>query len=123
MIEISKNSSFLPGTDSELRPGDFPLGSLESRAAARAKLDTGTQRSDRHNRLEIVSYIPRSRQDNSKPHATPWTETLDGGVMRILFVPSGMTDAEAEPSLATNTPGEPRSPARLGNRWGLYVAM
>jgi hypothetical protein len=38
MIEKSKNSSPLPGTDSELRPGDFPLGSPKSRAAARAML-------------------------------------------------------------------------------------
>jgi hypothetical protein len=29
----------LPATDSEARPGDFPLGSIESRAAARAKLE------------------------------------------------------------------------------------
>ena len=36
---LGKPKSVLLNTDSEPRPGDFPLGSLKSRAAARAKLE------------------------------------------------------------------------------------
>ena len=39
MTNNQREKASLPATDSEARPGDFPLGSLESRAAARAKLE------------------------------------------------------------------------------------
>ena len=39
MIEKSGMEGLQPATDSALRPGDFALGSLKSRAAARALLE------------------------------------------------------------------------------------
>jgi hypothetical protein len=39
VIEKAKGRSPVPATDSTLRPGDFPLGSPQSRAAARALLE------------------------------------------------------------------------------------
>jgi hypothetical protein len=39
VIDNSRASAFLPVTDSSPDPGDFPLGSTESRAAARALAD------------------------------------------------------------------------------------
>jgi hypothetical protein len=42
MIEKSSAEHFEPATDSVLRPGDFILGSLKSRALARALLDKRT---------------------------------------------------------------------------------
>ena len=39
MIDNSRKNAFLPATDSGPNPGDFPLGSTESRVAARALAD------------------------------------------------------------------------------------
>ena len=39
MIDNSRTTASLPVTDSSPRPGDFPLGSPESRAAARTLAD------------------------------------------------------------------------------------
>jgi hypothetical protein len=74
------------------RPWDSTVGSLESRAAARIMLQHAK---DRRERIEIVSCTPRPRQDNSRPHATPWTETPDGPLFRMLYVPPGMAEDEA----------------------------
>jgi hypothetical protein len=51
-----------------VRPGEFPLGSPESRAAARMLLKN--QRDSRR-RIEIVSNIARPDVDNAKPHMSP----------------------------------------------------
>jgi hypothetical protein len=75
------------------KPGDFPIGSPESRAAARAMLEA---RMKGMRRLQIVTNVRVfSYPDNSKPHVTPWTETLDGCLMRFIYVPNG-TDEETE---------------------------
>ena len=52
-MEFPKKPSPLPATPLGLRPGDFPLGSLESRAAARALLDENLA-TDQQNRLRVV---------------------------------------------------------------------
>jgi hypothetical protein len=36
---LARVKETLPGTDSGLRPGDFPLGSVQSRAVTRAELE------------------------------------------------------------------------------------
>ena len=66
---------------------DFPIGSLESRAAVTKLLSS---RQDTRERLEIVSYIARPRCDNSKPHASPSTETEDGRLIHVLYTPAGL---------------------------------
>ena len=81
-----------------LRPEDFSIGSPESRAAARAMLET---REINVTRLQIVSSIPRPRQDNSRPHVGPWQPMIDGGFMRMVYVPLGTDDKTRERLLAT----------------------
>jgi hypothetical protein len=81
------------------KPGDFPIGSIESRAAMRLYL---SNKRGAPSCMEIVSHIPRPwRGDgpepedwNKAPHigaSQPWGDRL----MRILFVPDGMTAEEA----------------------------
>jgi hypothetical protein len=78
------------------KPWEFPTGSAESRAAARAIVDSR----DRDTfRLRIVNHIPRPRQDNSRPHIGEWQSMADG-FMRIVFVPEATDDATLEKLLA-----------------------
>ena len=81
----TSNSNSLP------RPEEFPLGSMESRAAARAMLEA-QERGVRH--LQIIITAPRPRREG-EPHTKvgPWFETADGGLTRYVFVPPG-TDEE-----------------------------
>jgi hypothetical protein len=83
--------TLLPAAKTGPRPGDFPVGSPESRAAARLML---SDRERERDRLELIHHVPRPERDghsNEEPHATPWTETLDGRLMRVLYVPPAMT--------------------------------
>jgi hypothetical protein len=73
------------------RPGDFPIGSIESRAAMRLQL---ANRRDSRRRIEIVSNVARRGVDNAKPHMSPWSDFGDV-IMRMLYVPAGMTEEEA----------------------------
>jgi hypothetical protein len=73
------------------RPGEFPLGSPESRAAARMFLNN--QR-DSRKRIEIVSNIARPDPDSAKPHVSPWSDFGDI-LMHVLYVPAGMTEEAA----------------------------
>jgi hypothetical protein len=84
-VSRSNNEDGLP------RPYEFPLGSAESRAAARAMLEA-QERGVR--RLQIIFDAPRPRREG-EPHTKvgPWFETEDGGLMRYVFVPPG-TDEE-----------------------------
>lgn len=81
-----------------LRPEDFPIGSPESRAAARAMLQT---RESNIRRLQMVSAIPRPRQDNSRPHVGAWQPMSDGGFMRVVYVPPETDEETIERLLAT----------------------
>lgn len=81
------------------KPGDFPIGSALSRAAARMLLKN--QR-DTRRRIQVVtnalfaSVDEAGRPlDKSKPHATPWTGNTET-LVRILYVPDGMTKEEAQ---------------------------
>ena len=58
-LETKSNRVTEGGTDSTPRPGDYDLGSLESRAAARALLDSKSA-SDQQNRLRVVRSIGKS---------------------------------------------------------------
>jgi hypothetical protein len=80
-----------------LRPEDFPLGSPESRAAARMLVDC---RKEQCRRIEIVTNAcfpdhDAPPRDRSRPYATPWRGTRDC-LMRMLYVPNGMSQEEAQ---------------------------
>ncbi len=79
--------------DKGARPGDFTLGSIQSRAAARALL---ARRFEGRNRrgLTLVTNIPRPGCDEIR--IGEWREGDDGTLMRICFLPAGMSIDEAE---------------------------
>lgn len=68
-----------------LRPGDFPLGSLESRVTARMKLEK-TIRTQR--RETIVFHVPRPHRDPMRYHFMGWSGDRETGFMRVVFAPS-----------------------------------
>jgi hypothetical protein len=80
------------------KPGDYPIGSVESRAAMRLQLSNQTAEP----RLEIISYIPRPWRGDG-PEPSDWNkvprisepQSWGDGLMQILYVPSGMTAEEA----------------------------
>jgi hypothetical protein len=52
-------------------------------------------------RLQIVSSIPRPGQDNSRPHVGAWQPMIDGGFMRVVYVPPGTDEETTQRLLAT----------------------
>lgn len=72
------------------RPGDFPLGSPESRAAARMKL---THRHDNRKRVQFISNvcspspIDGSVDDSTRFHFSAWLECEDGSLFRSVCWP------------------------------------
>lgn len=85
------------------KPGDFPIGSVESRAAMRFELSN--ERSAPSYAVEIISHIPRPwRGDGPEPrdwNKTPRVEASQpcgDRLTRILYVPAGMTADEARTS-------------------------
>lgn len=82
------NNANPPEISPDVHPAAFPIGSAESRAAARIRL---RQRWGSQRRLQIITSVhwPHGPQglDRSQPYALPWQKTADGGVMRIVYVP------------------------------------
>jgi hypothetical protein len=80
---------------SALRPGIYPIGSAESRAAARM---LAQQRDDQTDRLEVIlsGAVCRVSGDPKQPSATAWMKCANGRLMRGLIVPDGMTVEEAQ---------------------------
>jgi hypothetical protein len=80
------------------KPGDFPIGSIESRAAMRLQLSNQRQKPCI---MEMLSHIPELWQgDGPEPgdwNKVPRLELLPWGdrLMRFLYVPDGMTVDEA----------------------------
>src|SRR5690349_6968017 len=73
----------LPATNSTPRPGDFPLGSVESRAAARM---LAGKREDTKKRIEVRTNVSRYTWMGDDPmpedwgaqlRATPWNDCGD----------------------------------------------
>jgi hypothetical protein len=80
-----------------LRPESFPLGSPESRAAARM---FAVNWQDTRKRIQLVTNVllPPERgclgpEDSSKPWIGPWQDCGDT-LMRFVYVPSGMSADE-----------------------------
>src|SRR6266567_2173442 len=77
------------------KPGDFPIGSVESRAAMRLQLSNQTAEP----RVEFINYIPRPWRGEG-PEPENWNKvprlTVDGrNKAHYLYVPPNMTDDEA----------------------------
>lgn len=99
------------------RPGDYAIGSPQSRAAARAVLAhrfAGRKRVD----LIVSSPIPRPRGDGIR--IGEWSEGEDGTLTRVSFLPSGMTIEEAERIVAEQR-GENRATQPQGLRRTLIL--
>lgn len=75
-----------------MKPGEFAVGSGQSRAAARALLE---RRRAGRKRIDVVSSIPRPAGDGEIRIGT-WTEGSDGTLFRFSSLPPGMTIGEAE---------------------------
>ena len=70
-----------------LKPGDFPLSSNRSRAAARAML---LAKAARKGRTEIILGV--STRERPIPHATEWRDDAQGQRRaRIVSIPENMT--------------------------------
>lgn len=74
-----------------MKPGDYPLGSERSRAAARKTLE---QRQIGKGRITIICDLGEDA-DVTEPSFTPWTEG-EKGFGRVAKIPNGMSVKEAE---------------------------
>jgi hypothetical protein len=75
-----------------ISPGDFPVGSAASRAAARLLL---LHREKSVRRLTLIIDVPRPRQDPARPHSSGWHRRADGSLFRCVTVPPGMDVTKA----------------------------
>ncbi len=88
---INKGSrQALGATEGTIKPEAFPLGSPQSRGAARAKLQQ--QRAGRE-RIDLILDMG-SGIENLK--IGEWTEGEDGPLVRVSIIPNGMSMEEAE---------------------------
>jgi hypothetical protein len=67
-----------------MKPSDFPIGSLESRAAARSQL---AHKNDGRKRLRLISHIPRPDWDNSRYHFGEWEDWGEDTLCEMVYVP------------------------------------
>ena len=74
------------------RPANYALGSLQSRAAARALL---ARRFAGRKRLNIILDIG-SDSGSEGPRLGEWHEGADGRLIRFCYLPAGMELEEAE---------------------------
>ncbi len=82
----------LPATDSTPGPGAFPLGSIESRAAARARVQHSLESRIKTTFL-ILGLGPRSKFLN-KAEIGSWVEHRDGSLSRTVLAPSVMDEED-----------------------------
>jgi hypothetical protein len=68
-----------------LGPGDFPLGSPKSRAAARLNL-ANIRKAQR--RINILIHAPRPHRDPMRYHFLGWAGDAKNGFTRTVFVPT-----------------------------------
>jgi len=73
--------------ESPLRPDSFPIGSPESRAAARNLLEARDKSGPE--RIQIVwdIWAGVNASKDSTPSVGPWYEQPDGRLARIIFAP------------------------------------
>jgi hypothetical protein len=84
-----------------VRPADFPVGSPESRAAARAAVEQ-RRASQKRRELVIVHSVPSPNRESDPdfdplgPIVHEWRMAEDGVLERTCWIPPGMTVEEAE---------------------------
>jgi hypothetical protein len=92
-----KPLSDLPATDSRLHPGNFPIGSLESRAAARAFIRPGHLRAgDRGTDADSFWWVIRDEES--------------GRLIKIIFPRTFKHLAKEQSSPPTSAIASPRAP-------------
>lgn len=96
MIGKYRKEPPLPATDSGLKPGDFPVGSLESRAVARTMLERQDE-----GEVDCIRVIDFARVRSDKPIGQTM---LDGEVFEVY------KDGELTPKRGTDTPPWVRVP-------------
>jgi hypothetical protein len=74
------------------RPEEFPIGSAESRAAARALLDARDRGVRRIKLVLNMDQRPPRERDDGKGAVGPWTVGLDGNLWRTILLPRGADD-------------------------------
>ena len=92
-----------------LSPSDFPIGSPESRAAARAMLEHAEAG---RKRIEFVTNTwfachgdGPEPPDWTKAWATDWRLQLDGSLFRMVYVPTGTEWPLGDSQLSASIPG------------------
>ena len=73
-----------------MRPGDYPIGSQRSRAAARSLLHFRSRAEAEVRRFTLIMDLG----DVTEPSFSPWKSGEDGGLYRVVFIPKGMAEAE-----------------------------
>jgi hypothetical protein len=66
-----------------LRPGDFPIGSIESRVAMRVRLENPNTR---RREIEIISNVRLPEEDESPSNCGVWNEFGEGIALRFVYV-------------------------------------
>ena len=92
------------------KPGDFPIGSLESRAIARMRAErirASQKRIEIISNIQLPHYALPPGTNNSMPYAHPWQETTDGSLMRIVYRPGEWRRAPVEGVPACSGCGTP----------------
>ena len=97
MIKNQQLTRTLPATSEKPRPGSFVLGSPQSRAAARALLNS---KLDGAKMLDFVISVVGCPDKFNPPIVGEWREGVDGTLTRISRIPWGMTIDEAERMVA-----------------------
>jgi hypothetical protein len=79
-----------------MKPNDFPIGSLESRVAARKLVNL---RNKDLKRLRIISHIPTGGEDNSRVRFGGWQNWGEDTLAQLVYVPLvWVKPGETEPS-------------------------
>jgi len=92
-MKNQKDKLRLPATETMPRPGDFPLSSIESRAAARRKYEHSLESRVRTTFLFIGFNKPNDLRKNAL--IGEWFEHPDGSLTRNVVAPSEMSEEDA----------------------------
>ena len=74
--------------DLYVAPGEFPLGSAQSRAAARMRLQ---QLKAARPTFQLIHSIPRPGLDPNVVHVGEWGELEDGRLFRMVYRPQALS--------------------------------
>ena len=66
------------------QPGNFPIGSLESRSAARLRL---IRLNESRERIRFIHNIPEHNADNDRMHFGAWQDCKNGKLFQMVYVP------------------------------------